>query len=147
MKGGGDSGRGLKVGPWLTFLGFLSSLLLYECVCGRARGSVHVGEFFVMREYVALGSPSQQGKFNKTYLTRATWLVSQQETDEEGETDKEGKDQHLKSLSLHPATQITIRFVLMLYKRLLFEQEGFGRWVPVWRGFSSTLLISVMSFF
>lgn len=102
MKAGGDSGRGFKVVPWLTLLGFLSSLLLYERVRGRARGSVHVGEFFVMRECVALGSPSQQGKFNKTYLTWAMWLVSQRETDEEGATDKEGKDQQSHFLYIRP---------------------------------------------
>lgn len=73
----GREWKSLKRRAWLTLLGFLQ-VFCYVGACGsmHARASRWV---FVMRERVAAGSPSQQGKFNKTYLTFATKWVSQRE--------------------------------------------------------------------
>lgn len=76
MKAGRDSGRALEGERdrhcWDSFKPFVIWVRAEPCT--RACRWV-----FVMREKVAVGSPSQQGKFNKTYLTFATRRVSQWE--------------------------------------------------------------------
>lgn len=61
-----------------------------------ARVCVRVAIVFEERSQLEL---SQRGKFNKTYLTSQTTLVSQRETDREEKQTKGGKDQYLKSFS------------------------------------------------
>lgn len=76
MKAGGGSGRALKGERdwhcWDSFKPFV--IRVHVEPCPRACRWV-----FVIREKVAVGSPSLQGKFNKTYLTFATRWVSQRE--------------------------------------------------------------------
>lgn len=108
-EGRGRQRKRLKVGPWLTLLGFLSSPLLYECVRDRARAR---GWAFLWREKMSpLDVP--HSRENLTRLNFSNMIGFPARDGWRGETDKEGRDQHLNSLSSHPATQITTLFVLI----------------------------------
>lgn len=109
-EGRGRQRKRLKMGPWLTLLGFLSSPLLYECVRDRARAWVS----FLWREKMSpLDVP--HSRENLTRLNFSNMIGFPARDGWRGGADKEGKAQHLNSLSSHPATQITIRFFLMMF--------------------------------
>lgn len=130
MKAGGDSGRALKGEQdwhcWDSFKPFVIRVRAKPC----ARACRYV---FVMREKVIVGSPSQQGKFNKTYLTYATrWVFQRQKRQKKRRTKRPHGLEHWVSGKVI-LTVLTHSLVVM-YGRCLCEQEGSGRWAPTSSG-------------